>query len=178
MSDPPEGTDVAVLVAAPHTSNWDFPLMLAMAWDAGINPRWLGKKQLFRGPAGPIARALGGVSVDRDDPRGLVEQLVAQAGSAEQLAIVVPAEGTRSAGTHWKSGFRRIARDAGIPYVLTWLDGPTRTGGFGPALHPTDDVVADMDAVRAFYADKRGVKPVNRTEPRLREEDAPAEGAA
>ncbi len=144
--------------------------MLAMAWDAGLSPRWLGKKEMFAGPLKPIFRALGGVAVDRGNAAGLVEEMVSHAKSSDHVAIVVPAEGTRSKGEYWKSGFRRIAADAGIPYILTYLDGPTRTGGFGPALHPTDDVKADMDLVRTFYADKRGVKPKNKTEAVLREE--------
>lgn len=172
VSGPPPGADVAVIVAAPHTSNWDFFLMLGMAWSAGISPRWLGKKELFVGPLGPLLRALGGISVDRDDPSGVVESLVAEARGHHRLAIVVPAEGTRSRGDHWKSGFRRIAEDADIPYVLAYLDGPSRTGGFGPALRPTADVRADMDLIREFYADKRGLKPANRTEPRLRSEES------
>ena len=87
-------------------------------------------------------------------------------------AIVIPPEATRSIGTYWKSGFRRIAADAGIPIVLTYLDGPSRTGGYGPIFHPTSDVVADMDRIRAFYADKHGLRPDRFTEPRLREEEA------
>jgi 1-acyl-sn-glycerol-3-phosphate acyltransferase len=171
---------VCVLVAAPHTSNWDFFLMLAMAWQSGLRVRWLGKKQMFAGPMAPVFRALGGVAVDREDPGPLVADLAAHAGAADHLAIVVPAEGTRSKGDHWKSGFYRIATEAGIPIVLSYLDGPSRTGGFGPTIHPTGDVAGDMDLVRAFYADKGGVKPANKTEPRLRDEGSlrptPAEG--
>ena len=165
---------VMVLVAAPHTSNWDFPLMLAMAWRAGLSPKWLGKKELFSGPMGPVMRALGGVSVDRKAPGELVATLAESARSSSSLALVVPAEGTRSKGEYWKSGFLRIATEGEIPIVLSYLDGPTRTGGFGTTIRPSGDVSADMDIVRAFYADKGGVKPANRTEPRLREEDLPA----
>ncbi|MEX2293451.1 MAG: 1-acyl-sn-glycerol-3-phosphate acyltransferase [Acidimicrobiales bacterium] len=160
-----------MLVAAPHTSNWDFILMLAMAWRSDLSPRWLGKQEMFAGPMGPIFRALGGVPVNRENPGPLVTDLVASAQSSAKLAILVPAEGTRAQGEYWKSGFYRIARDADIPIVLSYLDGPTRTGGFGPVIHPTGDVGADMDLVRAFYSDKGGVRPKNKTEPRLREED-------
>ena len=83
---------------------------------------------------------------------------------------MVPVEGTRSKGEYWKSGFYRIAQEGDLPIVLCYLDNPTRTGGFGPALRMTGDVAADMDTIRAFYADKYGVKPKNRTEPRLRNE--------
>lgn len=144
--------------------------MLAMAWRSGLSPRWLGKKEMFAGPLAPLFRLLGGVAVDRENPGPLVADLVAHASSSASLALVIPAEGTRSKGEHWKSGFHRIAREAGIPIVLSYLDGPSRSGGFGPVIHPTGDVSADMDLIRAFYADKGGVKPANKTEPRLREE--------
>ncbi len=173
VNDAPD-EPVMVLVAAPHTSNWDFPLMLAMAWSAGLSPRWLGKQEMFAGPMAPIFRALGGVAVDRENPGSLVADMAAQARSSSSLALVVPAEGTRSKGEYWKSGFYRIAREAEIPIALSYLDGPTRTGGFGPTIDPSKDVGTVMDEVRAFYADKGGVRPANKTEPRLREEDPPA----
>lgn len=146
--------------------------MLAMAWRSGLSPRWLGKQEMFSGPLRPFFRALGGIAVNRDNPGSLVADLAAHAGASKSLAILVPAEGTRGKGEYWKSGFYRIAREANIPIVLSYLDGPTRTGGFGPVIHPTGDVPADMDLIRAFYADKAGVKPANKTEPRLREEQA------
>ncbi len=144
--------------------------MLAMAWRSGLSPVWLGKREMFRGPFGPLFRALGGIEVDRDRPAGIVERLAARAKSGRVSTIVVPPEGTRSAGEFWKSGFRRIAIDADVPIVLSYLDGPTRTGGFGPSFRASDDVVADMDIIREFYSDKRGVRPGNVTAPRLREE--------
>jgi 1-acyl-sn-glycerol-3-phosphate acyltransferase len=172
-SRPPEGVPVAVVVAAPHTSNWDFPLMLAMAWLSDLSIRWLGKQEMFAGPFRPLLKALGGVPVDRDDPGSLVADLAADAGSSASLAILVPAEGTRAKGDYWKTGFYRIAQDAKVPIVLSYLDGPTRTGGFGPVIHPTGDTGADMDLIRAFYSDKAGVNPSNKTEPRFRDEAAP-----
>ncbi|MFN8167452.1 MAG: 1-acyl-sn-glycerol-3-phosphate acyltransferase [Candidatus Nanopelagicales bacterium] len=162
---PPDPT--FVIVAAPHTSWLDFPLMLGMAWSQGIDPGWLGKKELFRAPFGGAMRALGGVPVDRDDPGTLVADLVARASSGTPFALVIAPEGTRGKASGWKSGFYRIAQDAGVPLVLTFVDGPTRTGGFGPSLVPSGDVHADMELVRAFYADKHGVKPERASVPRL-----------
>jgi 1-acyl-sn-glycerol-3-phosphate acyltransferase len=173
VNSPPGDVPVCVLVAAPHTSNWDFFLMLAMAWESGLTPRWLGKREMFAGPMRPIFRALGGVPVDRENPGSLVADVAAHAGAATALAVVVPAEGTRAKGEYWKSGFHRIAREAKVPIVLSYLDGPTRTGGFGPTIHPSGDVKADMDLIRAFYEDKGGVKPENKTTPRLRDEEGP-----
>ncbi len=148
--------------------------MLAIAWSHGLNPVWLGKKEMFKGPMGVLSRATGGISVDRDNPGGLVEQLAQRARSGSASVIVVPPEGTRSKGEYWKSGFHRIAVSAGIPIALSFVDGPTRTGGFGPEFMPTSDISADMDILRTFYADKQGVTPGNATTPRLREEDAGA----
>jgi 1-acyl-sn-glycerol-3-phosphate acyltransferase len=171
VGEPPD-VPVCVVVAAPHTSNWDFILMIAMAWSHDLSLVWLGKKEMFAGPARILFKAMGGVPVDRQSPEGLVDSLVDLAGTGKHRAIVIPPEGTRARRTYWKSGFRRIAKAADIPVSLSFLDGPTRTGGFGPWLMMTDDVVADMDQIRAFYADKDGLKPGLFTPPLLREEEA------
>ena len=163
---------VCVMVAAPHTSNWDFVMAMAMGWSEGLSFVWLGKREMFAGPAAWLFRRLGGIPVDRENPVGLVDELVAMASSGRQVAILVPVEAARARKDHWKSGFRRIAREADVPVVLTFLDRPTRTGGFGPTLEMTDDVVADMDRIRAFYADKHGLRPGRFTPPLLREEEA------
>ncbi len=166
---PVDGT--GVLVGAPHTSNWDFVLMLAIAWEAGLPLRWLGKHTLFRGAAGPLMRALGGIPVDRQHPTGLVDAVVGRLQAGERFYLVVTPEGTRS-GHGWKSGFYRIARGADLPVTLGYVDRTTMTTGLGPTLRLTGDVAADMDRVRAFYADKAGLVPARRTEPRLRDEGA------
>lgn len=171
----PPTEPVSVVVAAPHTSNWDFPLMLSIAWVHGLSPAWLGKKEMFWGPLAPLYRKMGGIAVDRQNPAGLVDSLVARARSGRRLILVIPPEGTRSKKTYWKSGFRRIARDADIPIVLAFVGGPGRTCGFGPTIIPSADVQADMDQVRAFYADKGGVRPKCFTPPLLREEEQTVE---
>jgi 1-acyl-sn-glycerol-3-phosphate acyltransferase len=160
-----------ILVGAPHTSNWDFVMMLLVMWRGGVTPRVLIKKELFRGPLGWLLLRLGGIPIDRDNPGEVVRGLVREARSGEPFLLILAAEGTRTKGGYWKSGFWRIARSAGLPIALAFIDGPSRTAGFGPTMRATADVVADMDAVRAFYRDKRGIHPERRTEPRLREED-------
>jgi len=161
-----------VMIAAPHTTNWDFPLTLALAKVGGVKISWLGKRSLFTGPMGPIMRWLGGVAVDRDAPGGMVASLAAEFEKHEQLALVVPAEGTRSKTEHWKSGFYRIAEQADVPIVLAFVDKSTRTGGFGPAIEVTGDVAADMDRMRAFYDGKTGLKDGRFGPIRLKEESA------
>jgi 1-acyl-sn-glycerol-3-phosphate acyltransferase len=159
-----------ILVGAPHTSNWDFIMMLLVMWRGGVTPRVLIKKELFRGPLGWLLHRLGGIPLDRANPGGVVRELVREARSGEPFLLVIAAEGTRQKGEYWKSGFWRLARAASLPIALGFVDGPTRTAGFGPTIRATSDVVADMDQVRAFYRDKRGIHPERRTEPRLREE--------
>jgi 1-acyl-sn-glycerol-3-phosphate acyltransferase len=159
-----------VLVGAPHTSNWDFVLMLLVMWHGGVPPRVLMKKELFVGPLGWFLRRCGGIPIDRSRPAGLVQDLTEQAHAGAPFLVIIAAEGTRRKSDHWKSGFYRIACGADLPITLAFVDGPTRTTGIGPTLRPSGDVEADMNLVRAFYADKRGVRPALRTEPRLREE--------
>lgn len=162
-----------IMVGAPHTSNWDLVGALLMLWSRDVSPKILIKQEAFRGPVGWLLKATGGVAVDRTNASEVVGELASHAARDESFVIAIAAEGTRSRGTHWKSGFYRLAQDTGIPISLGYIDGPTRTLGFGPTFHVTGDVRADMDRVREFYADKYGINPENRTEPRLREELSP-----
>lgn len=177
VTERPPHDGAGILIGAPHTSNWDFVLMLGIAWEQGIPFRWLGKHTLFTGVAGPLMRGLGGIPVDRRDPAGLVDDLVARVRSGERFYLVVTPEGTRS-GQGWKSGFYRIARETGWGVTLGYVDRTTMTTGLGPTIRLTGDVRADMEVVRAFYADKSGFRPERRTEPRLAAEQVGAAGEA
>lgn len=161
-----------ILIGAPHTSNWDFVLMLAIAWQLRIEVHWLGKSSLFRGWRGPIMRRLGGIPVDRADPARVVADVVDRVHSGAVFGLVITPDGTRGGNAYWKSGFYRIARETGMPVTLGFVDRTTMTTGLGPTLDLTGDVPADMDRIREFYADKTGLRPERRTEPRLREEDS------
>ncbi len=168
----PAPTRPTVLVGAPHTSNWDFVLMLAIAWRLGIHIRWLGKASLFAGWRGPVMRALGGIAVDRADAARVVAEIVARVNAGEVFSLVVTPDGTRGGNAYWKSGFYRIARETGMPVTLGYVDRTTMTTGLGPTIELSGDVAADMDRIRAFYADKAGLRPERRTEPRLSSEGA------
>ena len=161
-----------VLIGAPHTSNWDFVVMLAIAWRMRVDVHWLGKHSLFTGWRGPIMRGLGGIPVDRSDPSKIVTEVVDRMRDGEVFALVVTPDGTRGGHTHWKSGFHRIAMATGMPVTLGYLDTATRTTGLGPTLEMTGDIAADMDRIREFYADKRGIRSHLQITPRLREEDS------
>lgn len=161
-----------VLIAAPHTSNWDFPLMILFAWAFDIRINWMGKASLFKAPYGWIMRALGGVPVQRRNNNHLVEAMVETFSETEKLVLVVPTEGTRERTDFWKSGFYHIARGAGVPIVPSYLDFGQKRGGFGPALPLSGDVRRDMALLRGFYAPMKGLYPDQFGPVRLREEDA------
>jgi 1-acyl-sn-glycerol-3-phosphate acyltransferase len=170
----PAGVAHGVFIAAPHTSNWDLPYMLAVSWVLGVQPSWLGKRELFRRPFGGVMRLLGGLAVDRSKRSNVVEQVAALFARTERLFLVVPPSGTRSRAAHWKSGFYHIARTARVPLVCTFLDYGRKVGGIGPVFVPTGDLGADMDRVRLFYREIRGKYPEQETPVRLAEEDAAA----
>lgn len=160
-----------ILVGAPHTSNWDWVLTMLLAWDSGVRIRLLVKHSLFRGPLGPVMRATGAVSLDRSNPAATIRDLLADAEDDEAFLLGIAAEGTRSRADYWKSGFYRISRQTGIPVTLAYIDRRSRTVGWGPTFDLSGDVIADMDRIREFYADKEGIRPELATIPKLREEE-------
>lgn len=160
-----------ILVGAPHTSNWDWIITMLLAWDSSVQIRLLVKHSFFKGPVGVFMRATGAVELDRENPGRTIKALLADAAADETFLLGIAAEGTRSKSDYWKSGFYRISQQTDIPVTLAWLDAPTRRVGWGPTFDLSGDVGADMDRIRAFYADKRGFKPDLTTEPRLREEE-------
>lgn len=159
-----------VLIAAPHTSNWDLAYLLALAVVFDIKISWMGKHTLFRGPMGAVMEALGGIPVRRNKHGKLVDQMARAFDETDSLCLTVPAEGTRSYVPNWKSGFYHIAALANVPIQMGYLDYSRRRGGFGAALLPSGDLRADMDEIRDFYSDKVGKYPDSTGEIRLKEE--------
>ena len=156
----PANTPKSVVIAAPHTSNWDFPYTLMVAFAMGLNIQWMGKKQLFRWPFHHLMRWLGGIPVDRSQSTNLVAASVnTLLASPHELHLVVPPEGTRSQSRHWKTGFYYIALGAQVPIVLGYMDFAQKKSGLGPALVPTGDIEADMAQIKAFYAPFKGKNP-------------------
>ena len=133
-------------------------------------PKFKGKVMGSGKMLSDLLRATGGVPLDRKNPGATIRGLLADAEEDETFLLGIAAEGTRSKVDYWKSGFYRISQQTGLPLTLAFVDAPSRTVGFGPTFAPTGDVRADMDRIRAFYADKRGINPELAGEPRLREE--------
>ncbi len=148
-----------VVVAAPHTSNWDLLYMLAFGWSVEVRPRFMMKHSVFVGPLDPFFRRLGGIPIERHHRTGVVKQMVDAFAAADDLTLVVPPEGTRGRREHWKSGFYHIANEARVPLVLTFCDYSRKVAGFGPSFVPTGNLREDMELVRDFYADKVGRHP-------------------
>ncbi len=169
----PSPDDTRIFVGAPHTSGFDSALMLAVAWKNDLRVRFLIKREVIDGPYGFFWKAVGGVSVDRKNPGGLIDELIHMATSGKGFQLVLTPEGTRKPVDYWKSGFYRLSMATGIPLMMVAPDSPTKTVTFAPPYTLTGDVVADMDHIRAFFADKHGVDPSKVREPRLRAEEDP-----
>ena len=153
---PPNGQK-CVLIAAPHTSNWDLPYTLMVAFVLHLNIYWMGKRQLFRFPFRHIMMWLGGIPVTRESSNNLVAASVETMKNAKgPLQLVVPPEGTRGKTRYWKTGFYYIAVGAGVPIVMAYMDYERKVSGLGPVFHPTGDIEADMVAIKAFYAPFKG----------------------
>lgn len=161
----------AVVVAAPHTTNWDLPFALAVAWTLGVRIRWVGKHTLFRFPFGPLMRALGGVSVDRRGSHDAVTAIAELMKQHDDLLLVIPPEGTREKADRWKTGFYYIALAADVPIILGFLDYEKKRGGLGHVFYPKGVLEDDVAAMRAFYANIRGKYPENESEIVFRQED-------
>ena len=153
----PDNARKSVLIAAPHTSNWDLPNTLMAAFALRLHIYWMGKASLFRFPFGALMRWLGGIAVVREKSSNLVAasaQAIVDADGPVQL--VVPPEGTRGKTRHWKTGFYFIAQQAQVPIVLAYMDYHRKVSGLGPIFRPTGDVDADMAVIKAFYAPIKG----------------------
>lgn len=153
----PEKATKSVLIAAPHTSNWDLPYTLMVCFALRLNVYWIGKASIFRPPFRGVMMWLGGIPVDRSQSNNLVaESSAAIMRATGPLQLIVPPEGTRSGTRYWKTGFYYIAAGAGVPIVMAFLDYEKKVGGLGPVFQTTGDIEVDMLAIKAFYAGVTG----------------------
>ena len=148
-----------VLIGAPHTSNWDFGLMLLLMAAEQLPIRFMGKDSLFRGPLGPVMRSLGGIPVNRRERTNLVDQIVAKFDEYDDLIIGLAPEGTRSKTSHWKTGFYYIALRAKVPIAMAYLDYGNKIIGVGSSFMPSGDLKADFEIIREFYTGVIGKNP-------------------
>jgi len=141
-----------VIIAAPHTSNWDFLYTLCLAFILEIKPFIMMKADWFRWPLGPFLRWFGAIPVDRSKSTHVVARSIQAFREHPRMVLVVPPSGTREKVMYWKTGFYHIAMGAKVPIVLGYLDYRRKVGGIGPIVHPTGDMEGDMKIIRDFYA--------------------------
>jgi len=145
-----------ILIVAPHTSNWDFPLGVAAMFALGLRAVFLGKHTLFGKTLGPMMRWLGGVPVDRNAASGVVGETVRLFASREQMILALSPEGTRSSVKRWKTGFYRIAEEAGVPIIPISFDYSTRRISIGDCFMPTGEMADDLRILGRFFEGVEG----------------------
>jgi 1-acyl-sn-glycerol-3-phosphate acyltransferase len=148
-----------VLIGAPHTSNWDFVLFLGLIFYLRANARYMAKAELFVFPIGWFFRYCGGYPVDRKKSTGLVDQMVEAVKAEDKFILTIAPEGTRHYVSDWKRGFYHIAKGAGVPIVMAKVDGKHKTVHIGQIFHPTDDIEADMQAIKGNFEGVVGINP-------------------
>ena len=145
-----------VIIAAPHSSAWDVVWGLAAKVACGLDVVFMGKQEAFWGPIGWLLRRFGGMPVNRSAPGGVVEQIAQRLRSSDRMWFAIAPEGTRRPVEHWKPGFWKIARRAGVPVFCVWFHYPDRTFGLGELVELSDDMAADMVRIRALFKPYRG----------------------
>ncbi len=150
-----------VLIAAPHTSNWDFVLGVAAMLALNLRVAWLGKHTIFRFPVAGLLRFWGGVPIDRRSAEGVVETVARQMREAAQFYLALSPEGTRRKVERWKSGFHRIARAAGVPIFTVVLNYKLRQVELGPLYETSDDFEADLARLQARFSAEMAYRPEN-----------------
>ena len=156
-----------LLIGAPHTSGWDFPIVLLMMAALGLRLRWVGKDSLFRGPKGVVMRGLGGIPVERGARKNFVGQIIDKYNERKEMVITIAPEGTRKQADHWKTGFYHIAEGAKVPVAMGFLDYSRKVCGVGGYFTPSGDLGADQQILREFYIDKIGRHPYKQSQIRF-----------
>lgn len=151
-------TGKMVLIVAPHTSNWDFFIGIAVCFAIGFRGSWLGKHTIFRAPFRSYMRWLGGIPVDRSKSTGVVDQVVELFNSSDHLILGMSPEGTRSKVTRWKTGFYHIANGAGVPILPVYFDYGRKVVGLTDPFYTTGDVDRDIAVLKEIY---KGVQAKN-----------------
>lgn len=146
----------AVIIAAPHTSYLDGPIMVTAGCIFDVRFSWMVKQAAMFFPLGILVRYFGGIGIDRSKSNNIVSQSIDEFRKADAMLLAIAPEGTRGSGKYWKTGFYRIAHGAGVPVVLGYIDYGRKVAGLGPAIELTGDIEADFRTFAEFYA---GVTP-------------------
>ena len=156
-----------VLIAAPHTSNWDAFYMIMVAFVFRVNLRWVGKPSLFSFPLGIFMRFIGGIPVGHSHGEHTVDKGVEVIKDMPEIVLAIPPEGSRAKVRYWKTGFYYVALGAQIPVVLGYLDFDKKRTGVGPAVMPSGNIDQDFDLIKGFYKPFKGKYPGETSSTRL-----------
>lgn len=151
ITGPIPDIDRVIVIAVPHTSNWDYLHYLAVGLHARRRPFVTVKKSLTKPPLGWFIVAVGGIPVDRSKSNNLVHEVSARIKAAPRMMMVFTPEGTRSYRPHWRTGFYYTAVEAGVPIACATINYKTKRVGVGLLVHPTGDIRADFEPIRAYY---------------------------
>jgi|APSaa5957512535_1039671.scaffolds.fasta_scaffold156506_2 1-acyl-sn-glycerol-3-phosphate acyltransferase len=150
-----------VFIGAPHTSNWDFMLLIAGVLHLHLDIRWMGKHTLFPPVIGTVMRWMGGIPVNRTKAHSMVSRMADLIREEPDTILCIPPEGTRSKVKEWKSGFYHIARQAQVPILLAAIDAENKTLRMLGEFKPGDDLDSDMQSIQAAYKGLKGIRPEN-----------------
>ena len=141
-----------VMLASPHTSNWDLVFSLGVYWIEGIDAKFLIKNNYTKSALGFFFKWLGAIGVDRSKHNNLVDYSVELLNSSENLVLMVPAEGTRERVEKWRTGFYHIAKNANVPVSFGFLDYGKKLAGVGDVYNLSGEFEIDMKYIQDFYA--------------------------
>ena len=145
-----------VIIAAPHSSNWDFIFFLLIIFKFKISVHWMGKHTMFKWPFKWLLKRLGGIPIDRSGKGNVVQSMAEAFEKSKKLIITIAPSGTREKGMIWKTGFYHIACQAKVPIVCGFIDYKQKIIGIGPVFTPSGDIDVDMTSIKAFYSDFSG----------------------
>jgi 1-acyl-sn-glycerol-3-phosphate acyltransferase len=151
----------AILLVAPHTSNWDFPRGVWVQFALRLKASFLGKHTLFWWPFGVFLRSIGGIAIDRSKAAGIAEDTTRAFRERDSLLLVIAPEGTRRKSKKWKSGFYRIAVAAEVPILMIAFDYSRRVVRFGPLFRPTGDYEKDLPEIQSHFGPHMALRPEN-----------------
>ena len=157
----------AIVVAYPHTSNWDFPLTLLALAALPFAAQWVGKDTMFRGVWGPLMRFMGGIAVNRRERTGFVDLVAREFDRKGNFYLIIATEGTRGRQAGWKTGFYRIALAARVPVIMAVVDYARREVGLLSSIVLTGEEGADMAGIAACYEGRKGFHHENASPIRL-----------
>lgn len=145
-----------VIIGAPHTSNWDFPLSMALMYYLGVPFNWMAKREFFKPPFSYLWLWLGGVPVDRKAANGMVGDMVATVQQRPQIILAIAPEGTRRKVDRWRTGFYHIAYQANIPIVPVLVDYGRKSLVITEPFIPSGDVEVDLPLLQDRYVGVKG----------------------